>query len=199
MQNEKECCRGQEAQNQVDGVGCCYSESADDQCLNNNHQTMDASNSEESLRKLQELLSAANDKYVRLYSEFENFKKRTAKERMTLIDSANGKTLKELLPIIDDFERGMTAWQEEVYHDTQNAMQAGMKLIHDKLVSFLKKFGVKEMTLEQGSEFNADFHEAIMHKLVENPEMQGKIITVTEKGYLINGCVLRFAKVVIGL
>ena len=186
----RECCRVDEA---ADSGECCRGgdERGDEGDINSNQAF-------NSVAHLQVLLSAANDKYVRLYSEFDNFKKRAAKERMTLLDKANEKTLKELLPIIDDFERSITALQGKS-DDIHLAMQDGIKLIHDKLRTFLKKFGVKEMELEHGSEFNTDFHEAIMQQPVAQPDVKGKIITVIEKGYFLNEYVLRFAKVVIGV
>ncbi|MGI2298754.1 nucleotide exchange factor GrpE [Candidatus Cardinium hertigii] len=149
-----------------------------------------------SFHQLQSLLEETNNKYLRLYAEFDNFKKRAAKERIALTNKANEQTLKELLPIIDDFERCIMALQ-----DTQAVVQhlEGIKLIYDKLCGLLKKYGVEEIAIEQGSTFNADLHEAIMQQPVDNLEMQGKIVTVVEKGYLINEYVLRFAKVIIGV
>lgn len=149
-----------------------------------------------SLEVIKGLLKEANDKYVRLYAEFENFKKRATKERIALTDKANEQTLKELLPIKDDFERCIMALQ-----GTQALGQhiEGIKLIYDKLGSLLRRHGVREIAIEQGSVFNEDLHEAIMQQPVDNLEMKGKIVTVVEKGYLINEYVLRFAKVIIGV
>ncbi|ROT47006.1 nucleotide exchange factor GrpE [Candidatus Cardinium hertigii] len=205
------CCGAQEAQN---ATCCCESaneeasyqspngESPNGECKQINKAIDKAINGEDhavdALEKLQALLVAANEKYIRLYSEFENFKKRVAKERIELIDKANEKTLKELMPIVDDFERGIAALQPE-QEGAQHAMQEGIKLIYDKLCAFLKKFGVKEMALQEGSAFNTELHEAIMQKPVENPAMKGKIIAVVEQGYMLNAHVLRFAKVVIGV
>lgn len=182
------CCSQQEKEPQP---GCC--KSADP--LDSGHKEMFTSDIT-SLEQLQMLLMEANDKYVRLYAEFDNFKKRAAKERMAFTDKANEQTLKELLPIVDDFERCITALQ-----GTQGATQhiEGIKLIYDKLCSVLKRYGVKEIAIEQGSAFNADLHEAIMQQPVDNLEMQGKIVAVVEKGYLIHEYVLRFAKVIIGV
>ncbi|MBX9889781.1 MAG: nucleotide exchange factor GrpE [Amoebophilaceae bacterium] len=179
IKNENECCGG----------GCC---SMDDTCADTCCNSEDTADVNSTLKELQEMVDTINDKYVRLYSEFDNFKKRTAKERLTLIDHANEKTLKELLTIVDDFERSLA-----VAGDPSG--EIGTKLIYDKLVSLLKKFGVTTMPIEVGSLFDADLHEAIMQQPVENAEMKGKIITVTEKGYLMHENVLRFAKVVIGL
>lgn len=181
------CCGPQEPTSQT---GCCKSADIDDRHKQLLHPDIDA------LEELQTLLKEANDKYVRLYAEFDNFKKRATKERIALTNKANEQTLKELLPIIDDFERCIMALegkQEVVQHIE------GIKLIYDKLCSLLTRYGVKEITIEQGSAFNADLHEAIMQQPVDNLEMQGKIVTVVEKGYLINEYVLRFAKVIIGV
>jgi molecular chaperone GrpE len=153
---------------------------------------------QEVIQAIEKKLLESNDKYVRLYAEFDNFKKRTAKERIALTTHANEKTLRELLPIVDDFERSIAAWQQS-QDAVQEAMQVGMQYIYDKLLAFLKKYGVEPMALEAGHAFDTDFHEAIMQKPAESPEMQGKISSVIEKGYLINGNVLRCAKVVIGL
>ncbi|CDG49846.1 nucleotide exchange factor GrpE [Cardinium endosymbiont of Bemisia tabaci] len=194
------CCSRQEVENQINcdnlqetelHMGCCQSRNR----LDNADKQM--SNPDiSSFEQLQSLLKETNDKYLRLYAEFDNFKKRTTKEHRDRTDRDNKKILKELLPIVDDFERCMMALQ-----GTQAVVQhlEGIKLIYDKLCGFLKKCGVQEIAIEQGSAFNADLHEAIMQQPVDNLEMQGKIVTVVEKGYLINEYVLRFAKVIIGV
>lgn len=194
------CCGRQEAERQAAGcnqqeteprTGCCKSA---DRLDGSHHQLFNSDMG--SLEQLQALLMEANDKYVRLYAEFDNFKKRAAKERIAFTDKANEQTLKELLPIVDDFERCMAALQgrEEVLQHIE-----GIKLIYDKIGGVLKKCGVQEIAIEHGSAFNADLHEAIMQQPVDNPEMQGKIVAVVEKGYLIHEYVLRFAKVIIGV
>ncbi|WP_342265697.1 nucleotide exchange factor GrpE [Cardinium endosymbiont of Philonthus spinipes] len=195
------CCCG--AQEEVTQSGCCSHQEieADTGCcrsadkLDDGHQqpfNPEISSSEQ----LQKLLMEANDKYVRLYAEFDNFKKRAAKERIAFTDKANEQTLKELLPIIDDFERCIAALQ-----GSQEALQhiEGIKLIYDKLCGVLKRYGVEEIAITEGSAFNADLHEAIMQQPVDNLEMQGKIVAVVEKGYVIHEYVLRFAKVIIGV
>ncbi|WP_243018189.1 MULTISPECIES: nucleotide exchange factor GrpE [Candidatus Cardinium] len=198
--NQPCCCNGEEAihqpcccgQQEADPhVGCCQSADVIDDM---HHQTCNAEIP--SLEQLQKLLMEANNKYMRLYAEFDNFKKRQVKERIALTNKANEQTLKELLPIVDDFERCIMSLQ-----GAQEAPQhiEGIKLIYDKLAGILKKYGVEEIAIEQGSVFNADLHEAIMQQPVDNPEMQGKIVSVVEKGYLINEYVLRFAKVIIGV
>ena len=197
VQHQQGCCQEPEIQDESAccGGGCC---SIDDACGDNSCNSTNTADANRTLKELQEMADKINDKYVRLYSEFDNFKKRTAKERLTLIDHANEKTLKELLTIVDDFERSL-AVAGDSSGENHHTLQLGTKLIYDKLVSLLKKFGVTTMSIEAGSLFDADLHEAIMQQPVESSEMKGKIITVTEKGYLMHENVLRFAKVVIGL
>ncbi|WP_419241728.1 nucleotide exchange factor GrpE [Cardinium endosymbiont of Nabis limbatus] len=171
--------------------GCCQSGAL----LDDEHRPISTSDMG-SLEQLQTLLMEANNKYLRLYAEFDNFKKRATKERIAFTDKANEQTLKELLPIVDDFERciqSLQGAQEAVQH------MEGIKLIYDKLCGILKRYDVKEIEITQGSVFNADLHEAIMQQSVDDVEMQGKIVAVVEKGYLIHEYVLRFAKVIIGV
>ena len=143
--------------------------------------------------KLKEELERAKDKYIRLYSEFENFRKRTAKEKLELIQSANEQLIKTLLPVADDFERA-----ENAFPDKNDKELAGFFLIHSKFRKVLELYGVKSMDTEQGSEFNADLHEAISQVQAPVPELKGKIVDVVEKGYLLNDKVIRYAKVVVG-
>lgn len=210
IENQGECCMGTDDPSPGE---CCraqeihpYSSSTDREGKTKGIQEENQSNQDEKyldhlqslLIEANERLATANDKYIRLYSEFENFKKRSIKERIAITEKANEQTLKELLPIIDDFERCLNSLQGE-YEGADHAMQEGIKLIHDKLCTFLKKFGVKEMQIEVESDFNADLHEAIMQKPVEQAESKGKIMAVVEKGYLLHEHVLRFAKVVTGV
>lgn len=143
--------------------------------------------------KLKEELESAKDKYIRLYSEFENFRKRTAKEKLELIQSANEQLIKTLLPVVDDFERA-----ENAFPDKNDRDLAGFFLIHSKFRKVLEVYGVKAMDATQGSDFNPDFHEAISQIQAPVPELKGKIVDVVEKGYLLNDKVIRYAKVVVG-
>lgn len=147
----------------------------------------------EALDKLKEELESAKDKYIRLYSEFENFRKRTAKEKLELIQSANEQLIKTLLPVADDFERAENAFQDKNDKDF-----AGFFLIYSKFKKVLELYGVKAMDAAQGSEFNPDLHEAITQVQAPVPELKGKIVDVVEKGYLLNDKVIRYAKVVVG-
>lgn len=143
--------------------------------------------------KLKEELEGAKDKYLRLYSEFENFRKRTSKEKLELIQSANEQLIKALLPVADDFERA-----ENSFSDKNDKELAGFFLIHSKFRKVLELYGIKIMETGQGSDFDADFHEAISQVPAPLPELKGKIVDVVEKGYILNDKVIRYAKVVVG-
>jgi molecular chaperone GrpE len=145
------------------------------------------------LQKLQGELSEAKDKYLRLYSEFENFRRRTSKEKLDMIQSANEQLLKTLLPVADDFERAEKSFKEKNDKDSE-----GFLLIQNKFKKVLEQFGVKIMDVKRGSEFNADLHEAITQIPAPEPELQGKVVDVVEKGFLLNDKVIRYAKVVVG-
>lgn len=145
----------------------------------------------------QTTLKAENDKYLRLYAEFENFRRRTAQEKMALVTTASEGLLKKLLPIVDDFERALEALpQDDVTAAT--AAQEGIQLIHNKLMHLLQQSGVQPMAIEKGATFDAELHEAIAQTPVNDTALQGKVIEVIEKGYWLEDKVLRFAKVVIG-
>ena len=144
-------------------------------------------------RKLQDDLAEAKDKYVRLYAEFDNHRRRTSKEKLELIQNANEQLIVSLLPILDDFDRA-----EKSYPGTEDPSVDGFLLIKNKLKKILDVYGVKAMDVGQGTDFDPDFHEAITHAPAPEEAMKGKIVDVIEKGYLLNDKVIRFAKVVIG-
>ncbi|MFN8336631.1 MAG: nucleotide exchange factor GrpE [Cyclobacteriaceae bacterium] len=144
------------------------------------------------LKKAQDELADAKDKYLRLYSEFENFRRRTAREKLDLIQSANEKLVNAFLPIIDDFERA-----EKAFKGSESKEMEGFLLIYNKFKKILDQAGVKVMEAK-GSDFNPDLHEAITQVPAPNESMKGKVIDVVENGYLLNDKVIRFAKVVVG-
>jgi molecular chaperone GrpE len=148
------------------------------------------------LKQAQEDLATANEKYLRLYSEFENFRKRAAKEKLYLIETAGESILKKLLPITDDFERALEALQAT--DAVPQAMQEGIRFIYEKLTYLLQQEGVQSMPLEKGTVFDTELHEAVTQIPAEDKAMQGKVLDVLEKGYLLKEKVLRFAKVVTG-
>lgn len=146
--------------------------------------------------KLQAELQEQKEKYLRLYSEFENFRRRTAKEKMELIRTANEETATAMLPVLDDFERAIRTFDaEDVQGDTT---KEGMLLIYNKFKSALDKKGVKVMQIEAGSDFDAEYQEAITQIPAPDESLKGKVVDVIEKGYTLGDKVIRFAKVVIG-
>lgn len=150
------------------------------------------------LSKENETLKASLEKekkeYLFLMAEFDNFRKRTLREKSEIIKNAGEQVLKGLLPIIDDFERGIKAAEQD---ENPTAMKEGMVLIYNKLKKYLESNGVKEMD-PNDTEFDADRHEAITAVPVADESQKGKIIDTVEKGYTINDKVLRHAKVVVG-
>lgn len=146
------------------------------------------------VEQLQIEVAEAKDKYLRLYSEFENFRRRTSKEKLELIGSANKDLMSTLIPVLDDFERAMKAMEtnEEI-----DAAKEGMDLIYNKFKKTLESKGLKKMEIEKGTEFSDDFHEAITQIPAEE-DLAGKVVDVIENGYFLNEKVVRFAKVVTG-
>ena len=136
-----------------------------------------------------------NDKFIRLYSEFDNFRKRTAKEKLDLLSNAKGESMKNMLPILDDFERAIANNDNAADMD---ALKEGFKLIHHKLLNTLQQSGMKAMATEAGDDFDTDKHEAITQIPAPSDDLKGKVVDVIEKGYVLNEKVIRFAKVVIG-
>lgn len=132
--------------------------------------------------------------YLFLMAEFDNFRKRTLKEKSDIIRNANEQAMKGLLPIVDDFERGLEATKGV---DDPQAIREGMEIIYNKFVKFLEQNGVKAME-STGADFNADMHEAIAMVPVDDQNLKGKVIDTPTKGYMINDKVLRHAKVAVG-
>lgn len=134
------------------------------------------------------------DKYIRLYSEYENYRKRTAREKIDIITNASENVLKEVLPVIDDFQRAIA--NNENVNDA-STIKEGFELIYNKLHKTLINQGLKPMDA-MDKDFDPDIHEAITKIPAPNEKMKGKVIDVIEKGYTINDKVIRFAKVVVG-
>lgn len=149
---------------------------------------------EKKLDELQGQYDELNDKYLRLYSEFDNYRKRTNKERLDLLKSASNEVISDLLPVLDDFDRAITAIDE---HGVDEETKKGLLLIYNKLYSILSQKGLKSMD-SKGKDFDTDYHEAITNVPAPSKDMVGKVVDVVEKGYLLNGKIIRFAKVVIG-
>lgn len=135
-----------------------------------------------------------NDKYLRIHAEFDNYRKRTNKEKLDIIGSANANLLKDLLPVMDDFERAI-ANNENV--DDAQSIKEGFNLIFNKFKMTLENKGLKPMEVD-GEVFDADIHEAIANIPAPKKKLKGKVIEAVEKGYYLNDKVIRYAKVVVG-
>ena len=145
--------------------------------------------------ELEAQVKEANDKYLRLYSEFDNFRKRTQKEKIDLYKTAGEDVIAAILPVLDDFERAQKAMEES---DDIQGVKDGIKLIHDKILNILKQKGLEEVESAVGKDFDIQFHEAITQIPAPSKKEKGKVMDVVEKGYQLNGKVIRFTKVVIG-
>jgi molecular chaperone GrpE len=139
-------------------------------------------------------LANEKDKHLRLFAEFENYKRRTSKERIDLYKTANQEVLQAILPVLDDFDRAII----EIKKSEDEVLLKGVELIHDKLKSTLFSKGLEEVPLKAGDLFDADFAEAITQIPAPSPNLKGKIVDVLEKGYKLGDKIIRFPKVVIG-
>ena len=137
-------------------------------------------------------LKTEKEKFLRLFAEFENFKRRTAKERLELFSTASEEVMVALLPILDDFDRATNAIEGE------NELVTGFVLIKNKLLDTLKSKGLTQFDVKIGDQFNADVHEAVTQIDAPSKKMKGKIIDIIEKGYKLGEKIIRYPKVVIG-
>ena len=148
----------------------------------------------EQITELQYQLAELNDKYLRLFSDFDNYRKRSSKDKIDLIKTASKEVIEGLLPVLDDFDRGLHAFREQkVAEDTVH----GVELIQNKLFNFLKTKGLEPMD-SKGKDFDTDYHDAITQIPAPTDDLKGKVVDVVEKGYLLNGTIIRHAKVVVG-
>ncbi|MGV8994213.1 MAG: nucleotide exchange factor GrpE [Flavobacterium sp.] len=139
-------------------------------------------------------LAKEKDKFLRLFAEFENFKRRTAKERLELFKTANEDVLNSLLPVLDDFDRALI----EIKKSDDNPLIVGVELIQAKLINTLASKGLEEVEVKAGDAFNADFAEAITQIPAPTPKLKGKIVDVIQKGYKLGDKIIRFPQVVTG-
>ena len=144
--------------------------------------------------KLQEELDKEKDKFLRLFAEFENYKKRTSKERLELFKTASQDVMVSMLPVLDDFDRAL----KEIEKSEDKELIKGVELIHNKLKETLKGKGLEQIEVNAGDAFNADDHEAITQIPAPSEDLKGKIVDVIEKGYKLGEKVIRFPKVVTG-
>jgi molecular chaperone GrpE len=150
--------------------------------------------SNEEIEALQAEITELQDKYLRLVAEFDNYRKRTIREKAELIQTAGESLLKDILPLVDDFERGLDAAAQA---EDMDAVRSGMDIIYNKLIEFLSNHGVKE--IEAMNElFNTDWHDAVTNIPAPSDDMKGKIVDVIQKGYTLNDKIIRYPKVVVG-
>jgi len=166
----------------------------------NNHTAKGTDNLKEEQPQVTEVshedqIAELNDKYLRLYSEFDNYRKRTLKEKIELSKTASSEIITKLLPVLDDFERAIKAIDTK--SDSSEAVKEGILLIFNKFLTILNQQGLEQMKTI-GEEFDTDFHEAITNIPAPTPDKKHKILDEVEKGYLLNGKVIRYAKVVVG-
>ncbi|MGV3458877.1 MAG: nucleotide exchange factor GrpE [Flavobacterium sp.] len=143
--------------------------------------------------KLEEELAKEKDKFLRLFAEFENYKRRTAKERLELFKTANQEVLQAMLPVMDDFDRALA----QIAKSEDDVLLKGVELIHNKLRDTLSSKGLEIVEVKTGDPFDADFAEAIT-QIPAGDELKGKVVDVVEKGYKLGDKIIRFPKVVIG-
>lgn len=144
--------------------------------------------------QLQQELDAKDDKYLRLFAEFENYKRRTSKERIELFKTASQDVMQSMLPVLDDFDRAML----ELKKSDDTSLVEGIELINNKLRETLKNKGLESMTVKAGDVFDSELHEAITQISAPSDDMKGKIVDVVEKGYTLGDRIIRYPKVVTG-
>ncbi|MDQ3191229.1 MAG: nucleotide exchange factor GrpE [Bacteroidota bacterium] len=159
-----------------------------------NEENKDAIDPEAKIKELEEKLIEQNDKFLRLYSEFDNYRKRTSKERVEIINTAGIEIISTLLPVVDDMERAIKSMDEATEIE---AFKEGIILIYNKLLHNLTRKGLEAMKTI-GEPFDPEFHEAITNIPAPTEKMKDKVVDEVEKGYLLNGKVIRYAKVVVG-
>jgi len=149
---------------------------------------------ENEVDRLNAELGKERDNFLRLFAEFENYKKRTSKERIELFSTANKELMTVLLPVLDDFERGLN----EIEKSSDKALLEGMQLIYNKFRNTLNQKGLKQLEVKQGDSFDPEVHEAITQIPAPSKKLKGKIIDVVEKGYKLGETIIRYPKVVLG-
>lgn len=172
-------------------------ENTQEEEIKNNEQEVQIEDNQEVAKDeptAEELIQQEKDKYLRLFAEFENYKKRTTRERIELFKTASQELMTSLLPIMDDFDRGLA----EIKKVKDKELLKGMQLINDKFKSTLTQKGLTEIIVKQGDAFDAEIHEAITQIPAPSDKLKGKIIDAVEKGYKLGDKIIRYPKVVIG-
>jgi len=166
--------------------------------VNNENEEKSENNEEKDLKaiieKLEQEKKELNDKFLRLFSDFDNFRKRTAKEKLEISKTAGVNVIKDLLTVMDDFDRAV---ENNKKSNDIEAIKEGFNLIHNKFASILKSKGLSEIE-SKGETFDVDKHEAVTKVPAPTEDMKGKVVDVIEKGYAINDNIVRFPKVIVG-
>jgi molecular chaperone GrpE len=167
----------------------------EEQVIKNTEPTADSfTEPVDATAELQIEIDELKDKYLRLYSEFDNYKRRTTKERIDLFKTAGQEVLSSMIPIIDDFDRTLKSFENI---EINKAVKEGIQLVHNKMTGTLTQQGLKAF-VSVGKDFDPDFHEAITKIPAPNKKARGKVVDEVEKGYMLHDKVIRFAKVVVG-
>lgn len=197
LKDKKQQDAAQDTEARVEDVLDEYPEAADDRTIED--LAAEELNENDKLKQELDDTKAALEKekkgYLFLMADFDNYRKRVLKEKQELIKNGAEKALSGLLPVVDDFERGLKASENVV---DAKAVREGMELIYQKFVKYLADNGVKAMDTAPGVDFDTDLHDAITTIPAPAPELKGKIVDTTQKGYMLNDKVLRHAKVVVG-
>lgn len=173
----------------------------DENIKNNEQETVERQEEQQDMEEsvseteiLEDKIAKEKDRYVRLFAEFENYKRRTSKERLEQFKTANEKVIVALLPVLDDFDRALNEIKksDEAHHFD------GIELINSKFRETLKKEGLMEMKVKEGDKFDADLHEAVTQIPAPSKKLKGKIVDVIEKGYTLGDKIIRYPKVVTG-
>lgn len=188
---EKEVLENSEQENYAEQTENLHEKEGDSENDDNSSEKEEV----DELSSLTQQLEESKDKYIRLYSEFDNFRRRTAKERLELVKNANEDLILALLSVVDDFERATKAIEEK---EEAEGVKEGIQLIHHKFLKVLEQKGLKPMGDLKGQSFDADIHEAITQIPAPEEKLKGKIVDVIENGYYLYDKVIRYAKVVIG-
>lgn len=143
---------------------------------------------------LKEEVAKGKDKYMRLFAEFENYKRRTSKERVEMFKTAGQEVVSAMLPVLDDFDRAI----REIKKSSDKGLLEGIELINSKLRETLRKQGLEEMKVKEGDKFDSDLHDAITQIPAPKKKLKGKIVDVVEKGYILGDKIIRYPKVVTG-
>lgn len=192
MENQSQPIENENEEVKVDGS--VAEEATDTKAEAPEDAAAEAGSEEDKVKELEEKCAKLHDDYIRLYADFENYKKQALKARSELIKSAGEGIFANMLPLVDDFERAMKAMENAT---EVSSVKEGVDLIYSKFNSFLAQNGVTPIET-QGAPFNVDFHEAITMIPAPSEDLKGKVVDCTQKGYMLKDKVLRFAKVIVG-